>query len=109
MVEFNGFSAGVLFYKDLLDKIGYDVQVIRHGKFGAVEPYMYNGMSDENREQLEKLLKSMSDVINEGAEAEKYKTEKINEIVNNLVKFSYLRKDLNFVDGLDMKMKFYPF
>ena len=45
MVEFNGFSAGVLFYKDLLDKIGYDVQVIRHGKFkSAVEPYMYNGM-----------------------------------------------------------------
>ena len=32
----------------------------------AVEPYMYNGMSDENRNQLEKLLNSMSDVINKG-------------------------------------------
>ena len=75
MVEFNGFSAGVLFYKDLLDKIGYDVQVIRHGKFKIVEPYMYNGMSDENRDQLEKLLNSMSDVINEGVSKRSIKGE----------------------------------
>ena len=77
---------GVLFYKELLDKIGYDVQVIRHGKFkSAVEPYMYNGMSDENRNQLEKLLNSMSDVINEGVSKQRnIKEKKINEIINNL-------------------------
>ena len=103
MVEFNGFSAGVLFYKDLLDKIGYDVQVIRHGKFkSAVEPYMYNGMSDENREQLEKLLNSMSDVINEGVSVQRnIKQKKINEIINNLQLNSPIAcKDLNFVDDL---------
>ena len=33
IVEFNGFSAGVVFYKDLLEKIGLEIQVIRHGKF----------------------------------------------------------------------------
>lgn len=103
MVEFNGLSAGVLFYKDLLDKIGYDVQVIRHGKFkSAVEPYMYNGMSDENREQLEKLLKSMSDVINKGVSNQRnIKQKKINEIINNLQLNSPIAcKDLNFVDDL---------
>ena len=103
MVEFNGFSAGVLFYKELLDKIGYDVQVIRHGKFkSAVEPYMYNGMSDENREQLEKLLNSMSDVINEGVSNQRnINQKKINEIINNLqLNSPFACKDLNFVDEL---------
>ena len=56
---------GVVFYKDLLEKIGLEIQVIRHGKFKSVISYMYNGMSDENREQLEKMLNSMSNVINE--------------------------------------------
>ena len=103
MVEFNGFSAGVLFYKDLLDKIGYDVQIIRHGKFkSAVEPYMYNGMSDENRNQLEKLLNSMSDVINEGVSKQRsIKESKINEIINNLeLNSPYTCMELNFVDEL---------
>ena len=103
MVEFNGFSAGVLFYKDLLDKIGYDIQVIRHGKFkSAVEPYMYNGMSDENRDQLEKLLNSMSDVINKGVSQQRsIKESKINEIINNLkLNSPYACIELNFVDEL---------
>ncbi len=103
MVEFNGFSAGVLFYKDLLDKIGYDVQVIRHGKFkSAVEPYMYNGMSDENRGQLEKLLNSMSDVINVGVSKQRsIKESKINEIINNLkLNSPHTCMELNFVDEL---------
>ena len=86
IVEFNGFSAGVVFYKDLLEKIGLEIQVIRHGKFkSAVEPYMYNGMSDENREQLEKMLNSMSNVINEGVSQQRnISLKRINEIINNL-------------------------
>ncbi len=103
MIEFNGFSAGVLFFKEFLDKIGYDVQVIRHGKFkSAVEPYMYNRMSDENREQLEKLLNSMSDVINEGVSKQRsIKDEKINEIINNLqLNSPQACMELNFVDDL---------
>ena len=103
MVEFNGFSAGVLFYKELLDKIGYDVQVIRHGKFkSAVEPYMYNGMSDENRDQLEKLLNSMSNEINKGVSKQRsIKESKINEIINNLkLNSPHACIELNFVDEL---------
>ena len=63
---------------------------------------MYNGMSDENREQLEKLLNSMSDVINEGVSVQRnIKQKKINEIINNLQLNSPIAcKDLNFVDDL---------
>ncbi|MFN8210620.1 MAG: signal peptide peptidase SppA [Bacteroidales bacterium] len=53
MVEFKGLSGEVMFYKKALDKIGVEVQVIRHGKFkGAVEPYMLDRLSKENREQI---------------------------------------------------------
>ena len=103
MVEFNGFSAGVVFYKDLLEKIGLDIQVIRHGKFkSAVEPYMYNGMSDENREQIEKMLNSMSKVINEGVSQQRnISVKRINEIINNLeLNSSKASKQLNFIDEL---------
>ena len=103
IVEFNGLSAGVVFYKDLLEKIGLDIQVIRHGKFkSAVEPYMYNGMSDENREQLEKMLNSMSKVINEGVSQQRnISLKRINEIINNLeLNSSKACKQLNFIDDL---------
>ena len=103
IVEFNGFSAGVVFYKDLLEKIGLEIQVIRHGKFkSAVEPYMYNGMSDENREQLEKMLNSMSNVINEGVSQQRnISLKRINEIINNLeLNSSKACKQLNFIDDL---------
>ena len=103
IVEFNGFSAGVVFYKDLLEKIGLEIQVIRHGKFkSAVEPYIYNGMSDENREQLEKMLNSMSKVINEGVSQQRnISLKRINEIINNLeLNSSNACKQLNFIDDL---------
>ena len=48
-----------MFYKDLFDKLDIDVQIIRHGKFkSAVEPFMLNKMSVENREQIKLLLNS---------------------------------------------------
>ncbi len=50
---FAGLGAQVLFFKDALDKLGIDVQIIRHGAYkSAVEPFMLNQMSDENREQI---------------------------------------------------------
>ena len=103
LIEFNGLSAGIMFYKGLLDKIGFDVQVIRHGKFkSAVEPYMYNEMSSENREQMEKLLNSISGKIIEGvSEQRNISTSKINEVINKLQLSSAIScKDLNFVDEL---------
>jgi protease-4 len=50
---FAGLGTQILFYKDALDKLGIEAQIIRHGTYkSAVEPFMYNQMSDENREQI---------------------------------------------------------
>ena len=56
-VELKGMAAEVVFYKNFLDKYGINVQVIRHGKFkAAVEPFIKNEISPENKEQLSTLL-----------------------------------------------------
>jgi protease-4 len=56
-VELKGMAAEVVFYKNFLDKYGINVEVIRHGKFkAAVEPFITNEISPENKEQLSTLL-----------------------------------------------------
>lgn len=48
-----GVSTTTIFFRDLLDKLGVEVQLIRHGKFkAAAEQLISNKMSAENREQL---------------------------------------------------------
>ena len=87
IIELKGLSAEIMFYKGLMDKLGIDAQIIRHGKFkGAVEPFMYNQMSNENREQIEKLLNSISDYMVDGiaTEREGITSEEIHKMINNM-------------------------
>jgi len=87
IIELKGLSAEIMFYKGLMDKLGIEAQIIRHGKFkGAVEPFMYNQMSNENREQIEKLLNSISDYMVDGiaTEREGITSEEIHKMINNM-------------------------
>lgn len=55
--EFDGFYSQVMFYDGLLEKLGVEAEVTRHGKYkGAVEPYYRRDLSDENEYQLTQLL-----------------------------------------------------
>ncbi|MDE5652473.1 MAG: signal peptide peptidase SppA [Muribaculaceae bacterium] len=59
-VAVNGISGGVLYYKDLLDKIGVQMQIVKVGTFkSAVEPYISNEMSAPARAQLDTLYGNM--------------------------------------------------
>lgn len=56
-VELKGLSTEVTFLKDFAAKYGIGVDVIRHGKFkAAVEPFIRNDISPENKEQLSTML-----------------------------------------------------
>lgn len=60
VVDFRGFSAQAPYFKDLLDKVGVEMQVFYAGKFkGASEPYRLNKMSDENRLQIREYLEDV--------------------------------------------------
>ena len=55
-----GFSAEVLYYKDLQEKTGIHMEIFRHGKYkSAVEPFLENSMSEANREQIKAYLSSL--------------------------------------------------
>ncbi len=63
LFEFNGFAIVSSFYKGLLDKIGIEPQIVRAGRFkSAVEPFQRTNMSDENREQLDDMLRAQESV-----------------------------------------------
>lgn len=56
-IDLKGLSTEVLYMKSFTEKFGIGIQVIRHGKYkAAVEPFLRDDMSPENREQLSTLL-----------------------------------------------------
>jgi protease IV len=86
-VDFKGLSGEVMFYKKALEKIGVEVQVIRHGKFkGAVEPFILDQLSKENEEQIKSYVGSLwSHVVDNISKARGIAPEKINQLADNLV------------------------
>ena len=85
-VEFKGLSSEVLYYKDFQDKYGIKMEVIRHGKYkSAVEPYIENKMSSNNRKQIKELIESIWETISgEISQSRKINKSKINQIAENL-------------------------
>ena len=60
MNMFCGVSSQMIFLKDILDKIGVNVQLIRHGKYkSAGEMFIRNSSSPENLEQNQALVNSI--------------------------------------------------
>lgn len=58
--EFVGLRSEVMFYKGAFDKLGVDMQIIRHGEFkSAVEPYVRKDMSSQNKEQIFTYIQSV--------------------------------------------------
>ncbi len=106
IVELKGLAIQLMFFKNMLEKLEVDVQIIRHGKFkSAVEPFMLEKMSDSNREQLEKILSTAwGSMINDIAASRDIKTATINELADGL-KIQDAKDALkyNFVDGLMYK------
>jgi len=86
-IDFKGLSSEVLFYKDLEDKTGVKMEVIRHGKYkSAVEPFLYNKMSDDNREQVSTFLKSIwNEMVVDIVKSRALTEEDVNNIADNLL------------------------
>ena len=85
--DFKGLSAELMFFKDLQEKSGVKMEVIRHGKYkSAVEPFLDNKMSDANREQTLSLLNSVwSSVLADISKSRNISVAKLNEIANGLL------------------------
>ncbi|MEG1377805.1 MAG: signal peptide peptidase SppA, partial [Myroides sp.] len=85
-IDFKGLASEVLYMKDLQEKTGIHMEVIRHGKYkSAVEPFLQQTMSDENREQLTVLLNSIwESYVGDISKNRKISVETLNNIATNL-------------------------
>ena len=60
LVDFRGFAAQVPFFKDMLDKVGVNMQVFYAGKYkSATEPFRRKNMSEENKLQVREYLEDV--------------------------------------------------
>ena len=85
ILEFKGLASEVLYYKDFQEEYGVKMEVIRHGKYkSAVEPYLENQMSADNRYQIKTLLNDIWETVREEiGEARNLKSKTIDDIINN--------------------------
>ena len=70
MIEWRGIASAPLFYKDLLQKIGVEMQVFKVGTYkSAVEPFIATEMSSANREQVTAFITSIWEQVTQGVSA----------------------------------------
>ncbi|MBR4988693.1 MAG: signal peptide peptidase SppA [Bacteroidaceae bacterium] len=88
-IGWHGLASTPVFYKDLLEKIGIEMQVFKVGTYkSAVEPFIATEMSDANREQLTEMLDSTWDELLTAVSASRnVSKEKLNEYADKFMDF----------------------
>jgi protease-4 len=107
MLELKGLSSQRQFFKNALEKVGIEMQVVRHGKFkAAVEPYLLEKMSPENRQQTEKYTGSLWSMMLADISASRgISMEELNDLADSVTTFrgaEYLLAN-GLVDSLKYK------
>ncbi len=85
-LDFKGLSSEVLYMKELQEKTGIKMEIIRHGKYkSAVEPFLNQEMSPENREQMTVLLNSVwNTIVTDISKSRNISVDSLNSIANSL-------------------------
>jgi len=106
-LDFRGLNTQLAFFKKTLDKLEIEAQVIKVGKFkSAVEPFLLEGMSEANREQLNAFVNSINNyLLNKISIARKIEAGEIQNISNNmLVQSPKDAVDYNLIDKLNYEV-----
>ena len=88
-IAWHGLASSPVFYKELLEKVGVEMQVFKVGTYkSAVEPFIATEMSDANREQVSELLASTWDeLLTSVSVSRNVPKEKLNEYADRLMDF----------------------
>lgn len=109
MLDLHGMASQIMFYKNLLDKLDIEMQIVRgpNNRFkSAVEPYFLDKMSEANREQMDKLLGTVWGQILMGiSQSRNISVDQLNQIADNLETLFNADKALEYglVDNLYYK------
>lgn len=104
-LDWRGINAELMFFKKLLDKLQIEAQVIRgpNNKFkSAVEPYIYDQMSPENKVQIETFISDIWRVMLDGISASRgISVEDLNRYADELAFVSAEKTvEARMIDGL---------
>tara|TARA_B100001287_G_scaffold42180_1_gene31333 strand:+ start:104843 stop:106624 length:1782 start_codon:yes stop_codon:yes gene_type:complete len=116
MIDFRGLGSELMFFKNALERLEIDVQVLRgEGNVfkGAVEPFILDKMSNENKLQIKKLLSDVwKNMTHNIRDSRNLSLEKLNEIADSLYSYNSigclkqeLVDDLIYEDQLDSIIK----
>jgi protease-4 len=89
-VDFRGLGGEMMFFKNMLKKVGIEMQVVRHGKFkSAVEPFLLDKMSKENREQTLTYMGSLWNQMLKGiSETRELSIKQLNKLADEVQTFN---------------------
>lgn len=86
MVNLVGLSGQMVYYKDLLDRLGINMQLIRHGKYkSAGEPFIRSTASAENLEQQSVMINGIwAEMASAMVQKSGKSVEELNALIDNL-------------------------
>ncbi len=98
MLEWKGLASTPMFYKDLLEKVGIEMQVFKVGIYkSAVEPYISTEMSDANREQIQVYLGSVwNQILQDVSKSRHISAEKLNSAADEMMMFHPAEKSVEY-------------
>lgn len=89
-IAWTGMNAETMFYKDLLDKLGIEMQIFKVGTYkSAVEPFTTTQMSEANRKQTKAYLQSIwTQIVNGISESRNIAADSLNAYADNLLAYA---------------------
>lgn len=107
MLEWRGLAASPTFFKDMLEKVGIEMQVFKVGTYkSAVEPFISTEMSPANREQTDAYLSSIWEkMISDIAASRQLSIDALNGSADRMMMFQQAEESLErqLVDTLIYK------
>lgn len=104
-MSWSGLGTELMFFKNMLDDLGVEIQIVRgpDNKYkSAVEPFMYDKMSDANREQIQTMVDGIwNNMLDNIGESRGLSKSQMNMAADSLmIRIAEDAQELGFVDGL---------
>ncbi len=117
LFELKGLASEHVFFKNTLDKLGVEMQIVKVGTYkSAVEPFITTKMSDANREQVTVYVSSLwKTLLNQISADRKIPVDSLNAYANEMMMFQPAEKaikyalidSLVYADQVDSILKIY--
>ena len=89
MIEWRGIASAPIFYQDLLQKVGIEMQIFKVGTYkSAVEPFIATEMSPANREQVTEFIGSIwGQVVSGVSDSRNISPDSLNAYADRMLMF----------------------